>query len=87
MRSGAANTIFAPSVCYIDANHYGAVPLWGALKTNALPDEMNLSQIWLAKDAGCLAGIAVALLPQASATSPGWNPKDSPGAAAASALR
>ena len=34
-----------------------------------------------------LAGIAVALLPQASATSPGWNPKDSPGAAAAFALR
>ena len=26
------------------------------LKTNALPDEMNFGQIWLAKDAGCLAG-------------------------------
>jgi hypothetical protein len=25
-------------------------------KTNASPGEMNCSQVWLAKDAGCLAG-------------------------------
>ena len=28
----------------------------GTSNTNASPDEMKFRQIWLAKDAGCLAG-------------------------------